>query len=277
MNPLSSRGTRAYAVEDFVQALTAQLDRAQDSLALKARTGRPLTFALKDLAVDLRVFWEADPATGRLLMRHAGPNEEAASTVKLSFTSITRAMVEENTFSLTAEEDPRGLADLRGPNTLEDEDRRKLELVGVRTVGQLRRLSSGANPKSVETFLGIPVMRLRAALEQAARPAVFGQEVVRDHAGPLLRISGVNLADAGGAEVHLSGEAVEVLSATPNEIVVRPRRHHAEGSLEVFAMGQRTQAYYRLPEVPEELRQPNPKNGQAAKESVGLAAEEGAS
>ena len=45
-------GARAFPVEDFVQAFTAQLDRAQDLLALKARTGRPLTFALKDLSVE---------------------------------------------------------------------------------------------------------------------------------------------------------------------------------------------------------------------------------
>jgi hypothetical protein len=47
-------------MEDFVQSLTAQLDRAQDALALQARTGRPLTFALKDLSLDLRVFCESD-------------------------------------------------------------------------------------------------------------------------------------------------------------------------------------------------------------------------
>ena len=81
---------RAFPVEDFVQAFTAQLDRAQDLLALKARTGRPLTFALKDLSVDLHVFWEADPS-GRMLMRHAEANEAGASTLRFNFTSITRA------------------------------------------------------------------------------------------------------------------------------------------------------------------------------------------
>src|SRR6187200_809775 len=96
----ASRGSgRGFLVEDFVQSLTAQLDRAQDALALKARTGRPLTFALKDLSIDLRVFWDTG-RDGSLTLRHAGPNEEGASTVHLAFTTITRSMVEENTYSI---------------------------------------------------------------------------------------------------------------------------------------------------------------------------------
>ena len=46
----------AHPIVEFVQALTAQLDRAQDSLALKVRAGRPLTWALKDVTIDLKVF-----------------------------------------------------------------------------------------------------------------------------------------------------------------------------------------------------------------------------
>jgi hypothetical protein len=230
-------------MEDFVQALTAQLDRAQDALALKARTGRPLTFALKDLSLDLRVFCESDPA-GRVLWRHASPNEEAASTVRLTFTSITKSMVEENTVSMSAEEDPRALDSIGGADTLRDEDREKLERVGVRTVGQLQRLSAGADPKSVETYLGIPVMRLQAALQQASRPAITGNEVIRQGQRRLLRVRGVNLSDGGVPEVRLSGEPVPVIEASPGELLVRPLAHHVEGPIEVFVTGERATGFY---------------------------------
>lgn len=243
---MNGRATRAFPVEEFVQQLSAQLDRAQDMLALKARTGRPLTFALKDMAIDLRVFWEVDPS-GRALIRHAGPNEEGASTVKLSFTTITRNMVEENTLSMSHEEDPRGLEDLRG-SQLADDDRRRLELAGVRTVGQLKRMSQGTDPKSMEAYLGIPVMRLRAALEQAARPVVTGQEVVRSHdGGKLIRIRGANLTDGFPPEVRLAGEMVEVLESSPAEVLVRPMSHHKEGAIEVLTSGQRATGFFRLP------------------------------
>jgi hypothetical protein len=238
-------GSRAFPIEDFVQSLTAQLDRAQDALALKVRTGRPLTFAIKDLSIDLQVFWEADRA-GRVLVRHAGPNEEGASTVHLAFTTITRSMVEENTISLALDEDPRRLDELAGKQ-FNDEDRHRLEMVGVRTVGQLKRLSQGTDPKSVETFAGIPVMRLRAALEQAARPNLTGVEAVARGDRKLLKIRGVNLSADQPPEVMLSGEPVEVLEASDQELLVRPMSHHQEGQVEVRIGTASALGFYELP------------------------------
>lgn len=258
MNGQAPRGGRAFPVEEFVQALSAQLDRAQDGLALKARTGRPLTFAIKDLSIDLRVFWESD-AAGRVLIRHAGPNEEGASTVHLNFTTITKEMVEENTFSLGMDEDPRGLQDLPGEQSFSEQDRRRLEMIGVRTVGQLRRLSAETDPQSVETFAGIPMMRLQAALLQAARPSVTGVEPVRRNGKQLLRVRGANLDVDDSLEVRLSGEPVEVLESSPTSLLVRPMSHHREGRVEVSVGGAMATGFYDLPadfRAPAELRDP---------------------
>lgn len=235
----------AYPVEEFLQALTAQLDRAQDTLALKVRTGRPLTWALKDLSIDLRVFVEVD-ADGRVLIRSAGANEEGASTVHLSLAAITRPMVEENSLSLHDELDPRTLDELRAAAAIDDADRRKLDLVGIRTVGQLRRLTNEATPAAVEATIGLPVDRLRALLEHAARPAVTGHEVVRRDGGPALRILGVNLSDGSTPEVRLAGDPVEVLEARPQHLVVRPRSHHDEGPIEVQVGPDRATGWFRI-------------------------------
>lgn len=242
----AAHGARAFPVEEFVQALTAQLDRAQDALALKARTGRPLTFALKDLSVDLQVFWDARP-DGQLTLRHAGPNETGASTVHLSFTTITRSMVEENTYALAMDEDPRALDELGGQK-FDDEERRRLELVGVRTVGQFRRLTEGTNPKQMEAYLGIPVNKLQAALERSARPAISSQEVVRDPRGrSMLLIRGANLMGAEKPSVRMVGDPVEVVDASPHALLVRPLSHHAEGHFEVDVEGESVQGFFELP------------------------------
>jgi hypothetical protein len=238
----------AFPIEDFVQSLTAQLDRAQDALALKVRTGRPLTFAIKDLSIDLRVFWEADRA-GRVLVRHAGPNEEGASTVHLMFTTITRSMVEENTISLALDEDGRSLEELAGQD-FDEGDRHRLAMVGVRTVGQLRRLSDSTDAKSVETFIGVPVMRLRAALEAASQPTVTDVQPVRRGDRRFLRVRGANLAADAPPEVMLSGEPVEVVEASDRELIVRPMGHHFEGPLEVHVAGATAKGFYALPGHP---------------------------
>ena len=48
---------RPFQLADFVEALTAQLDNAQDRLALKARLGRPLTFAIKVESGQVYLYW----------------------------------------------------------------------------------------------------------------------------------------------------------------------------------------------------------------------------
>src|ERR1700757_4075200 len=80
-------------VEQFIQALTSQLDRAQDAMALKAHV-RPLTFAVKDLTLDLRAHFGMSGSVVHITP--AGPGDSSASTLHLSLTSITRPMMEEN-------------------------------------------------------------------------------------------------------------------------------------------------------------------------------------
>ena len=236
---------RGYPVEDFLQALTAQLDRAQDALALKVMgTDRPLTWALKDLSIDLRAFVQIDPETGAVTLQSAGPNEEGASTLHINLTTITRPMVEENALSFRTDNDPRPVRDISSTAELDESHQRKLDWMGVRTVGQLKQL----DPSTVQAVIGIPVTRLQAALEAAARPAVTHVDAVSRPGGPLLRIPGANLHDIAGAEVKLRGEHVEVVESTPRHLLVRPLAHHhdTEGHLEVLVKGARATGYYRL-------------------------------
>ncbi len=243
---MNGRATsRAFPVEEFLQALTAQLDRAQDALALKVSgTSRPLTWALKDLSLDLHVFVEVTD-TGSVLWRSAGPNEQGASTVHLELTTITRPMVEENSFAFHEDADPRPLDQLRAAAPLDPEDARKLEWMGVRTVGQLRRL----DPVQVQAVMNIPVGRLRAALAAAAEPAVIRQEVVERDGSRLLALHGANLApDAKGTapEVRLAGTPVEVVEHSPQRLLVRPLPTHAGGPFEIVANGKRTAGVFDM-------------------------------
>jgi hypothetical protein len=242
--PARAAMPRAYPVEDFLQALTAQLDRAQDALAVKVTgTNRPLTWALKDISIDLRVFLDVNPA-GRVTMRSAAPNEEGASTLHLALTTITRSMVEENAVAFHEDLDPRPLEDLMPMTTLGEDEQRRLDWMGVRTVGQLKRL----DPNLANAMVGLPIGQLQAALEAAARPTVRHVEPVSHLEGTLLRIRGANLSDVVTPEVHLGGEPVEVLEQRPNDLLVRPLAHHldGEGQVEVFVRGQRATGYFRM-------------------------------
>ncbi len=153
-----------YPIEEFLESITAQLDRTQDALRLKA-VNRPLTFALKDFTVDLQVFVEMD-AAGKVRFRPAQPNETGASTVNLSFTTITRPMIEENTVSLEMTQAPT-LSELG----LEDGEKKELEKLGVRNAAQLRNLERQAGEDTLSRYSGVNLGRIRTALD-LSRPRV---------------------------------------------------------------------------------------------------------
>jgi hypothetical protein len=170
-----------YPIEDFLEAITAQLDQTQDALRLKA-VNRPLTFALKDFNVDLKVFVEMEQ-NGRVSFRPAGPNEEGASTVSIGFTTITRPMIEENTVSMEMSQAPT-----LGELGLKREEQSQLAKIGVRNAAQLKTLQRSAGEETLSRHTGIDILRIRQALNMA-RPQVEdvtaepGSKAVRGPAG----------------------------------------------------------------------------------------------
>lgn len=146
-----------FLVEDFIQSITTQLDRVQDVLRLKALT-RPLTYALKDFALDLNVFVDMD-TDGNVRFRTSGPNESGASMVRIGFTTITKPMIEENTVSLALTKSP--MLDEMG---LERDERRRLEQLGIRNAAQLEQLRESTSTTTIARYTGVPVNRLRQAM-----------------------------------------------------------------------------------------------------------------
>jgi len=162
-------GDAGFLVEDFLDAVSAQLDSTQDSLAAKAKV-RPLMFALRNFAIDLQVFVSMD-TSGNVRLRSAAPGETGASTLKLEFTTITRPMVEENTVSLAEAQAP-SLTDVG----LKPDEERALKRMGIRNVAQLQQLrASGAGVDGIARLTSglVPADRLRAALRRG-QPSIGG-------------------------------------------------------------------------------------------------------
>jgi len=156
----------SFPVEDFITAITSQLDRVQDSLRVKA-VNRPLTYALKDLALELKVFVEMDQQ-GKVRFRTSGPNEAGASTVNLGFTTITKPMIEENTITMAATRSP-SLQELG----MAPEEQQKLERMGVSNLAQLNRLGSSAGVQTISRLAEVPVDRIKFAISQG-QPQLHG-------------------------------------------------------------------------------------------------------
>ena len=220
----------------FIQALTEQLDKAQATMALKARVGKlPLTFAVKDVQLDLRAFVQF--VDDELFVRPAAPGESEASTIKLSLTTITKPMIEENSVDISTDDPKFSLREALGEDF--DEDRRRLERIGVHTVKQLNELRQSAGADVIERLARLPVNRLQQALMRAAaprasqvpaqapspvretRPGEAAHPIddttaqIRIHS-PLLRVGGRLPL------VRAAGEAVPVVEAGDGQVLLRP-------------------------------------------------------
>ena len=221
----SSYENNGLPVEDFIQALTSQLDRAQSTMAVKARFGLPLTFAVKDISIDLRA--HVTMSHNQVLIHPASPDDREASVIHLSLTTITRPMIEENTVQFEPGDVP--ITSVLN-DELDEEEKRRLEWAGIRTVSQLRDLEKQGGQQMIEQVAQIPAMRLRQALQRASKPHISQVERANDGS---LRIRGLNLIDEEEPEVRINGEIVPVESASDRELVVMPLAHQLGGMLEV--------------------------------------------
>jgi hypothetical protein len=206
----------------FIQALTEQLDKAQAGMAIKARLGKlPLTFAVKEVSLDLRAFVQI--LDDDIYLRPAGPGETEASSIKLQLTTITKPMIEENAVDYSTDAPKFSLREALGDQISETEQR-QLERIGVRTVQQLNELKEKAGTDVIARLSRMPVNRLQQALMRAAAPRVTKVER-----------TGVN--GAGEGRVHLSapglrpgllpriraaGQSVAVVGAEDGSIVLAP-------------------------------------------------------
>jgi len=220
-------------LEHFIQAVQTQLDNAQTAMAVKARNlNLPLTFAIKDITLDLRA--QVEFTAGEIRIRPAGATDTQASLFHLVFTAITRPMIEENAIAFAESPQDRPIDELG--DELTDEDRRKLEWVGVRTVGKLQELSAQGGDRTVGRVTSLPVDRLRRALERASAPLVEHVVPVLNGANgdpPLLRVRGRNLMRAGPPRVMLGGEPIAVVKASADELMLAPAPHQWAGELSV--------------------------------------------
>ena len=241
----------SFLVEEFIDSITTQLDRVQDALRIKA-VNRPLTYALKDLSLELKVFVELDPQ-GKVRFRTSGANEAGASVVHLGFTTITKPMIEENTVSL---------ASSRGTSLEEaglgEAERRNLERFGVRTVAQLQKLGSTTGISAVARLSDVPADRLKAALSLGkpmvdtvkpvpARPPVQSMPPPRPAPWPpaqppiavgpgtkKLQISGRNLVgEVGPPVVKLRGLPLSIAEADDDRLVIDIPEEAESGALEL--------------------------------------------
>jgi hypothetical protein len=212
----------------FIAALTDQLDKVQGAMALKARVGKlPLTFAVKEVSLDLRAY--VHMVDDDVYLRPAGPGDTEASTVRLSLTTITKPMIEENAMDFAPEEPKFSLREALG-DSVSEEDQRRLERIGVRTVSQLTELRKTAGADVIARLSRMPVNRLQQALMRASAPHVTAISHPQPGIGaqspertePRVHVNAPLLAPGRIPLVRARGRPVPVVEAGQGRMVLQP-------------------------------------------------------
>jgi len=130
---MTSRDTKAWKLEQFLDSLILELDRAQDTLALKGLT-RKLTYTVKDVGLDLNIFPVLEE--GKVKFQMAKPGETGGSRISFQLGSITDRQIRENA------NEPPGKDDLEldALDGVDEEVKESLRKVGVTSSRDLEKL-----------------------------------------------------------------------------------------------------------------------------------------
>lgn len=202
-----------WRLADLLDALAAEVDRAQDTVALKSFV-RGMTVSLKGLHVDLAVSARMDSA-GRIFFRTVEPGATSGTFLKLDLEEVLQGQIEEVRKPLDGGGLP--LAALSGISPEEIEALGRLALSTLddlrpfsctpALVAELARKSSVAEPH-LRSWLGLPYV---SWIDPPA--GAHGQTAV---------IAGGNLGTREPADlVYFQGHPAEVLAWSTSQITVR--------------------------------------------------------
>lgn len=203
-----------WTLSDFVDAIAAEVDRAQDTLVLKSHA-RGLSVSLKGLDLDVAVNVRMSPE-GRVYFRTVEAGSPCCTVLKLDLEEVLQAQVEE--VRMPAErQDGQPVETLPGITQAEIDAFAALSITTVeglllyaRTPATLRELARKgriAEPR-LRRWLGFPYLSRIRPPKGAA-----GQETV---------IEGGNLGEkSAGDAVFFPGREAAVLSWSASRIVVK--------------------------------------------------------
>jgi hypothetical protein len=218
----------SWTLESFLDALILDLDKAQDTLAVKGVTRR-LSYTVRDLGVDLYVAPKYDG--DNLRFEVAEPDDRQASKISFNLGSITDTQIRETSKNPASADDVA----IDAIEDLEPEVRESLKKVGVRTASDLERMrerqvdvqtviadKSGGRASASYDDLAAKINRAR---RRDRPPRVRGMSAREGETHVALALTGDDLrVESAGPDypqVFLNDAPVEIVDGGPDRLVVR--------------------------------------------------------
>lgn len=212
-------------LEDFVDSLVVELDKTRETLAIKA-INKPLTYTVKDLAIDLNIFPTFDGDTIRFIT--AQPGQQGASKVNIQLGSITDQQVRATT----------KISGLKNDTNIEDigvdqKTLSKLRKMGVNSVDDLQQIEKKQVDIQRASDNEIDYKTLANQIQKSRRnmtpPKVKGVSLSLDEdTRPYLHVKGENFTlDPKYPPVTvINNQLAEVMEFNANEVKILLNKQH---------------------------------------------------
>lgn len=215
----------SWGLEEFVDSLVVELDKTRETLAVKA-INRPLSYTVKELALDVNAFPSYDGDMVRFVT--AQPGQAGASKLTIQLGSITDQQVR------ATSKTPAGTADLNLDKVkVPKETKKTLRKLGIDSVSDLKAVQQKHVDLRRVSDSDIDYTDLANQIEKSRRgeqpPSISGVSLSMDEEShPCLTVTGSNLAINPKFQpvAVVNGALASVMSGGPDAIRVRLGPEH---------------------------------------------------
>lgn len=225
--PAGKENNTNWNLESFLDSLIIELDKARETLAVKA-INKPLTYAVKDISLDLQLFPTYDGDNIRFTTAQAG--QSGASRVSIQLGSITDQQIRE-TSRIPALKNDIVIDAIDG---IDDKTKKNLKKIGVSSVTDLEKMEKKnidiEKLSAKDGSSGINYKNLAGLIEKSRRaknpPLISRVSVSKSEEGPLLVLQGKNLAvqQSFSPVAVINNELTEVVAHDPHYVKLKLRK-----------------------------------------------------
>jgi hypothetical protein len=215
---------KAWNLEDFVDSLVVELDKTRETLSIKA-INKPLTYTVKDMAMDLNIFPTFDGDQVKFIT--AQPGQQGASKVTIQLGSITDQQVRATTKPL--QKDDVSISEIE----VDKDTQKELRKMGVNSIDDLEQIENKNVNIEKATGAKINYNNILNQLKKVKRnnnpPVVKSVSLsLFDDQSPYLSIKGNNLGvnKLFKPVAVLNDSLAEVTEHNSNEIKIKLSKQH---------------------------------------------------
>lgn len=215
-----AKNNRAWNLESFLDSLIVELDRARETLAVKA-INKPLTYAVKDVSLEMQLFPSFDGNQVKFVT--AEPGQTGASKISLQLGSITDQQIRKTTKEPISKDD----ISLEVIEEIDEDTKKSLRKIGVTSVNDLAEIEKKNVDIEKVSNKKVSYKNLANLLQKSRRkdlpPSVVRASLSETDGQKVVVIDGKNLAiDRNFSPVAVwNGQLADFISTSQSRLEVK--------------------------------------------------------